>query len=205
MSYSDRMEIIVDKVTWKPSTLLAPLPPVMVSCGNMDNSNILTIAWTGIVNTAPAMTYISVRKQRHSYNIIKNSGEFVINITTKHLVRSTDFCGVRSGADIDKFKEMKLTKAPVSQLACPSIEESPLNLECKVKQIIELGSHDMFLAEIVAINVNPNLINADGKLELEKAGLLAFAHGEYFELGKCIGTFGYSVKKKKKKKVQKSV
>lgn len=199
------METILEKQTWKPSTLLAPLPPVMVSCGTMEKSNILTIAWTGIVNTAPAMTYISVRKQRHSYDIIKKSGEFVINITTKSLVRATDFCGVRSGVDIDKFKEMKLTKAPVSQLACPSIVESPLNLECKVKQIIELGSHDMFLAEIVAINVDPTLINSVGKLELDKAGLLAFAHGEYFELGKCIGTFGYSVKKKKKKKIQKTV
>lgn len=191
----------MNKITWKPSTLLGPLPPVMVSCGDMDHSNILTIAWTGIVNTAPAMTYISVRKHRYSYDIIKNSGEFVINLTTAELVRATDFCGVKSGANVDKFKEMNLTKDSVSIVSCPSILESPLNLECKVKQIIELGSHDMFLAEIVAVNVRPELINSDGKLLLEKAGLLAFAHGEYFQLGKCIGTFGYSVKKKKKKKL----
>lgn len=190
----------MSKITWKPSTLLAPMPPVLVSCGDMTNSNILTIAWTGIVNTIPPMTYISVRKERHSYNIIKDSGEFVINLSTVPLCFATDYCGVKSGANVDKFAEMKLTKSPVSIVSCPSIEESPLNLECKVKQIIELGSHDMFLADIVAVNVSTDLINQDGKLMLDKANLLGFAHGEYFELGKVVGNFGYSVKKKKTKK-----
>ncbi len=190
----------MNKITWKPSTLLAPIPPVMVTCGTMECSNIITIAWTGIVNTTPPMTYISVRKQRHSYDIIKESGEFVINLTTTDLVRAADCCGVKSGANIDKFKEMKLTKAPVSQLSCPCIEESPLNVECRVKDIIELGSHDMFLAEIVAVNVSEEYINSSGKLTLDKANLVAFAHGEYFELGKKIGTFGFSVQKKKANK-----
>lgn len=185
------------KTTWKPTTTLAPIPPVMVTCGTMSTSNIITIAWTGIVNTIPPMTYISVRKQRHSYEIIKQSGEFVINLTTKDLVRAADFCGVRSGASVDKFKEMKLNKGAVSVLECPCIEESPLNLECRVKQIIELGSHDMFLAEIIAVNVASDLIDETGKLRLDKAGLCAFAHGEYFELGKSLGTFGFSVQKKK--------
>lgn len=189
----------MERETWKPSTLVAPIPPVMVTCGTMEESNIITIAWTGIVNTIPPMTYISVRKQRHSYNIIKSSGEFVINLTTTDMVRAADFCGVRSGAQIDKFKEMKLTKAPVSQLQCPCIDESPLNLECRVKEIIPLGSHDMFLAEIVAVNVQKDLLDENGKLRLDKANLAAFAHGEYFELGKRIGTFGFSVKKKKNK------
>lgn len=187
----------MERETWKPSTLIAPIPPVMVTCGTMEESNIITIAWTGIVNTIPPMTYISVRKERHSYNIIKESGEFVINLTTKDLVRAADFCGVRSGAKIDKFNEMKLNKAPVSQLNCPCIDESPLNLECKVKDIIELGSHDMFLAEILAVNVQNDLLDQNGKLRLDKANLAAFAHGEYFELGNRIGTFGFSVKKKK--------
>lgn len=185
------------KTTWKPTTTLAPIPPVMVTCGTMSASNIITIAWTGIVNTIPPMTYISVRKERHSHEIIKQSGEFVINLTTADLVRAADFCGVRSGATIDKFKEVSLHKGAVSVLECPCIEESPINLECRVKQIIELGSHDMFLAEIVAVNVASELIDASGKLRLDKSGLCAFAHGEYFELGKSLGTFGFSVQKKK--------
>lgn len=187
----------MSKITWKPSTLLAPIPPVMVTCGTMEKSNIITIAWTGIVNTIPPMTYISIRKERFSYPIIKESGEFVINLTTANMVKATDFCGVKSGEKVDKFQQMNLTKAPTSQLSCPCIEESPLNLECRVKEIIPLGSHDMFLAEIVAVNVQEDLIDANGKLCLDKARLLAFAHGEYFELGKQIGTFGFSVQKKK--------
>lgn len=187
----------MNKITWKPSTLLGPIPPVMVTCGTMESSNIITIAWTGIVNTTPPMTYISVRKQRYSHNIIKDSGEFVINLTTEKLVRAADFCGVKSGSEIDKFKEMNLTKSSVSELSCPCIDESPLNLECRVKQIIELGSHDMFLAEIIAVNVDEVLINASGKLRLDKAELAAFAHGEYYSLSNRIGTFGFSVQKKK--------
>lgn len=197
------MAVNLNKTTWKPSTLLGPIPPVLVSCGDMEHSNILTIAWTGIVNTIPPMTYISVRKARHSHAIIKDSGEFVINLPTARLVRAADYCGVKSGADIDKFKEMNLTKDSVSQLSCPSILQCPLNLECKVKQIIELGSHDMFLAEIVAVNVNTDLIDKDGRLNLDKAGLLAFAHGEYYELGKCVGNFGFSVRKARKRHIKK--
>lgn len=188
------------KQTWKPGALIAPLPPAMVTCGDMENSNIITIAWTGIVNTIPPMTYISVRPERYSYNIIKESGEFVINLTTTELVRAADFCGARTGAKLDKFKEMKLTKEAVSKIGCPAIAESPINLECKVKEIIMLGSHDMFLSEIVAVNVDEKLLDEKGKLCLEKARIAAFSHGEYFELGKKIGTFGYSVKKKPKKR-----
>ena len=190
----------MNKVTWKPSTLLSPVPAIMVSCGTMECSNILTIAWTGIVNTTPPMTYVSIRKQRHSHSIIKQSGEFVINLTTTNLIRAADTCGVKSGADIDKFKEMKLTKAESTQLSCPCIEESPLSIECRVKDIIELGSHDMFLAEIVAVNVSPEFIDVNGKLRLDKADLVAFAHGEYYELGKKVGSIGFSVQKKKPNK-----
>ncbi|WMJ23695.1 flavin reductase family protein [Paludicola sp. MB14-C6] len=190
----------MQKQTWKPSTLIAPIPPAMVTCGTMEESNIITIAWTGIVNTIPPMTYISVRPERYSYDIIKNSGEFVINLTTSNLVRAADFCGVRSGANLNKFEEMKLTKAPVSQLSCPCIDESPLNLECKVKEIIPLGSHHMFLAEIVAVNVAEEYIDESGRLRLDKASIAAFAHGEYYELGRKLGSFGYSVQKKKKAK-----
>lgn len=191
----------MSKQIWKPSTLLAPIPPVMVTCGDINStSNIITIAWTGIVNTIPPMTYISVRRERYSYNIIKDSGEFVINLTTADLARATDFCGVRSGTAIDKFSEMKLTKEQASIVKCPCIKESPINIECRVKQVIELGSHDMFLSEILAVSVDENIIDNTGRLCIDKASLLAFAHGEYFELGKCIGSFGYSVKKKKKRR-----
>ncbi|MEG0692684.1 MAG: flavin reductase family protein, partial [Oscillospiraceae bacterium] len=149
----------MSKITWKPSTLLSPVPPAMVSCGNMETSNIITIAWTGIVNTIPPMTYISVRPERYSYDMIKNTGEFVINLTDKNLIKAADWCGARTGTKYDKFKEMHLTKEAVSSLSCPAIAESPLNLECKVKDIIHLGSHDMFLAEIVAVNVEEKLID----------------------------------------------
>lgn len=192
------------KQNWKPGTLISPLPPAMVSCGDMENSNIITIAWTGIVNTIPPMTYISVRPERYSYNIIKESSEFVINLTTSELIRAADFCGARTGAKLDKFKETGLHKEAVSKLSCPAIEESPLNLECKVREIIKLGSHDMFLSEIVAVNVDEKLLDEKGKLCLDKAHIAAFSHGEYFELGKKIGTFGFSVKKKPKKKKNKS-
>lgn len=187
----------MSKQTWKPSTLLGPLPPALVTCGDMERSNIITIAWTGIVNTIPPMTYISIRPERYSYPIISESGEFVINLTTSRLVRAADFCGARTGAKLDKFQTLGLTKEPVSTLSCPAIAESPLNLECRVKQRIPLGSHDMFLAEITAVNVDENLLDETGKLCLNRAGLAAFAHGEYYELGKRLGTFGYSVRKKK--------
>ncbi len=190
----------MSKVVWKGGTLLAPVPPVMVSCGDMDNSNIITIAWTGIINSNPPKTYISVRPQRHSFDIIKNTKEFAINLTPASLVRQADYCGIYTGAKVDKFSECKLTKAKASKISCPIIEECPMSLECVVTDVTDLGSHYMFVADIVAINVDEDLIGSDGKLRLDKAGLTAFAHGEYFELGKKIGYFGFSVKKPKKKK-----
>ena len=191
------------KVAWKGSTLLGPVPPVMVSCGDMEDSNIITIAWTGILNTIPPKTYISVRPSRHSYNIIKERGEFVINLTPASLVKEADFCGIYTGKKVNKFDRCKLHKQKASMLDCPMIEESPLSLECRVSDIIPLGSHDMFIADIVAVNVDDALLDKDGKLCLDKARLAAFAHGEYFELGKKIGNFGFSVKKKKHKNTKK--
>ena len=187
------------KQRWRGGALLGPLPPVMVSCGDMDRSNIITIAWTGILCTIPPKTYISVRPSRHSYKIIKETGEFVINLTPAALIKEADFCGVYTGAKVDKFERCKLHKQAASELSCPMIEESPLSIECRVTDIVPLGSHDMFIADIVAVNVDEELIDKDGKLRLDKAHLAAFAHGEYFELGKRIGEFGFSARKKKKK------
>ena len=186
----------MSKVVWKPGTLLAPVPAVMVSCGTMEKSNIITIAWTGIVNSDPAMTYISVRPSRYSYDLIRESGEFVINLTNDKLIRATDLCGVKSGRDGDKFQLAKLTKEPASQLACPMIAESPISLECRVKQVMPLGSHDMFLAEIVAVNVDESLLDEKGKLHLSRASLMSYSHGEYFGQGRRLGSFGCSVRKK---------
>lgn len=186
------------KQLWKPGTMVSPVPPVMVSCGSLEKPNILTIAWTGIVNTIPAMTYISVRPERHSYPIIKESGEFVINLTTRRLTRAADYCGVKSGANTDKFAACKLTAEPASHVNAPLIKESPVNIECRVKQVIPLGSHDMFLAQIVAVNVDETLVDQSGKLHLDKSGLVAYSHGEYFALGEKLGSFGYSVRKKPK-------
>ncbi len=182
-----------------PGTLLAPLPAVMVSCGTMQKANVLTVAWTGIVCTHPAMTYISVRPSRHSYNIIKESGEFVINLTTSKMVRETDFCGVRSGKDTDKIKKCNLHLEPASKVSAPIISESPLSLECKVVEVKQLGTHDMFLAEIVAVSVDGHYLDSKGKINLQQSGLMAYSHGEYFALGRKLGSFGYSVAKKKKK------
>ena len=190
----------MSKVVWKGGTLLSPVPPVMVSCGDMENSNIITIAWTGIINSNPPKTYISVRPQRHSFEIIKNTKEFVINLTPASLVKEADYCGIYTGKKVDKFEKCKLTKQTAQTVGCPLIEECPMNLECKVTDIVELGSHHMFIADITAINVDESLLGEGGKLDLGKAKLAAFAHGEYFELGKKIGTFGFSVKKKKSKK-----
>ncbi len=189
----------MSKQAWKPGTLLAPIPPALVSCGTMDHANIITVAWTGIVNTIPPMTYISLRPERYSYGIIREQGEFVINLTTRRLVRAADFCGARTGARLDKFAEMHLTKEPVGLLSCPAIGESPINLECRVKQILPLGSHEMFLSEILAVNVEEGLLDSQGRLRLERAQLAAFAHGAYYALGEKLGSFGYSVKKKKTK------
>lgn len=195
------------KIQWRGGALLAPVPPVMVTCGTSENPNILTIGWTGIINTIPPKTYISVRPSRFSHEIIKSSGEFVINLTTTQLVRAADFCGVRSGKDFNKAELMKLTFQPSSIISVPILEKSPVNLECKVTQIIPLGSHDMFLADIVAVNVAEQFVDSDGKLHLDKCGLVAYSHGEYFALGEKLGTFGYSVRKKSKntsKKISKA-
>lgn len=186
------------KIKWRGGALTSPVPPCMVSCGTMEQSNIITVAWTGITNTVPPKTYISVRPSRHSYKLIKESGEFVVNLTTTELVKKADFCGVYTGAKVDKFSKCGLTKEQASEVACPLIAESPLSLECRVTDIIELGSHNMFLADIVAIDVDDSLLDQKGKLCLEKAHLAAYAHGEYFELGKKIGYFGFSADKKGK-------
>lgn len=189
----------MSKITWKGGALVAPVPPAMVSCGEGETANIITIAWTGIINTHPPKTYISVRPSRHSYGLIKESGEFVINLTPARLVRAADFCGIHTGKKVKKFERCGLHPEPASEVRCPMIAESPMSLECRVTDVIELGSHHMFLADIVAVDVDESLIDKEGKLRLDQAGLAAFAHGEYFELGKKIGTFGFSVKKKKKK------
>ncbi len=187
----------MSKTVWRGGALTAPIPPAMVSCGEGDQANIITIAWTGIINTVPPKTYISVRPTRYSYEIIKKTGEFCINLTTASLIRAADTCGVYTGRKVDKFKRCSLHKEDASEVKCPMIAESPLTLECKVTDVIELGSHHMFLADIVAVDVDDALIDENGKLHLDRADLAAFAHGEYFELGKKIGTFGFSVKKKR--------
>ena len=189
----------MSKISWKGSTLLAPVPAALVSCGTVEEPNALTVAWTGITCSDPPMTYISVRPERYSYDIIKASGEFVINLTSGAMARATDFCGVRSGRAMDKLAAAGLTVEPATAVAAPVIAQSPLALECRVKQVIPLGSHDMFLAEIVAVDVEEKLLDDAGKLHLEKAGLMAYSHGEYFAMGKKIGSFGYSVRKKRPK------
>ena len=186
------------KINWKGSTLLGPLPPVMVSCGTMEESNIITVAWTGILNTHPPKTYVSIRPQRHSYHIIKESGEFTLNLTPARLIRAADYCGMYTGAKVDKFAKCGLTKEEGSEVACPSIAECPLSLECRVTDIIPLGTHDMFIADIVSVRADEALLDENGKLCMERADLAAFAHGEYFALGKKIGQFGFSAVKKKK-------
>lgn len=188
------------KVTWKPGTFLYPLPVVMVSCGDMEKSNIITVAWTGILNTDPAMVYISVRPSRHSYNMIKESGEFVINLTTKDLAYATDWCGVKTGEKVDKFKEMKLTKEKAKFVKCPMIKESPISVECKVKEIRELGTHHMFVAEVLAINADEKYIDEKGAFDISKCDLIAYSNGNYYSLGKKIGKFGFSVQKNKKRR-----
>ena len=190
----------MSKVTWKPGTFLYPLPVVMVSCGTMEESNIITVAWTGIINTDPAMVYISVRPTRHSYNIIKESGEFVINLTTKDLTYATDWCGVKTGAQVDKFKEMHLTKEKAKFVKCPMIKESPVSVECRVKEIKELGSHHMFVAEVLGINADEKYIDEKGAFDISKCDLITYANGKYFSLGKKIGRFGFSVQKNKKRR-----
>ncbi len=185
------------KQSWKPGNMVYPFPVVMVSCGNeAGENNIITIAWTGTICSDPAMTYISIRPERHSYNIVKESGEFVINLTTEDIAYATDWCGVKSGKDVDKWAEMKLTKGKSEKLSyAPIVMESPVNIECKVVGIKELGSHHMFIAEVVNVQVSDEYMNETGKFELNKLGLVAYSHGEYIALGENIGKFGYSVKK----------
>ena len=186
------------KMKWRGGALLAPAPPALVTCGDMEHANALAVAWTGIINTVPPKTYISVRPGRYSYSMIKESGEFVINLTSADMIKALDGCGMLTGAKVDKFKKFGLEKQEASEVRCPLVAQSPLSLECRVTDVIELGSHHMFLADVVAVDVEESLIDQHGKLRLDKANLAAFAHGEYFALGKKIGDFGFSVRKKKK-------
>lgn len=191
----------MSKTVFKPGTMLNPVPAVMVSCGDGEISNIITIAWTGIINSDPPITYVSVRKSRFSHDIIENTGEFVINLTTEKLAFAADYCGVKSGRDVDKFKEQKLTREKSRIVSCPSIKESPVNIECKVMEKKEYPTHDMFIAEIVSVSVDSELMDENGRLCLDEAGLVAYNHGHYFALEKReIGRFGYSVMKPKTRK-----
>lgn len=192
----------MSKQLWKPGNMLYPLPAVMVSVGNKQGeTNIITVAWTGTICTNPAMVYISVRPERYSYQMIKESGEFVINLTTEKLVKATDYCGVKSGRDVDKWKEMNLHQEQADTLEySPLILESPVNIECKVVEIKELGSHHMFIANVTAVHADEAYLNEQNKFELNNTGLLAYSHGEYLGLGKKLGTFGYSIRKKANKK-----
>ncbi|MEG0912945.1 MAG: flavin reductase family protein [Oscillospiraceae bacterium] len=185
------------KVSWRGGTLLAPVPPALITCSDGERSNVFTVAWTGTINTMPPKTYISVRSTRYSYDIIKKSGKFVINLTTEQLVKAADFCGARSGRDLDKFKEMELAVEPSPVLGIPMLCDSPVSLECKVFEIKQLGSHDMFMADIVGISVDDRFIDVGGKLRMDKARIVAFAHGSYYGLGSFLGSFGFSVMKKK--------
>ncbi|MBR1653796.1 MAG: flavin reductase family protein [Clostridia bacterium] len=189
----------MSKTMWKPGTFIYPIPAVMVSCGSFEKSNIITVAWTGILNTNPATVYISVRPERHSYNLIKESGEFVINLTNENLAFATDWCGVKSGSNVDKFKEMRLTKEKANFVNCPMIKESPVSVECRVREIKDLGSHHMFVADVLAINADDKYIDEKGAFDISKCDLIAYANGGYYSLNKKIGKFGYSVQKKKKK------
>lgn len=187
---------MLEKEYWKPGNMLYPIPAVMVSCGTMEKSNIITIAWTGTICSDPAMVSISVRKERYSYDLIKDQKEFVINLVTEDLVAQADYCGVKSGSKVDKFKETKLTPVKGNVVSVPLINESPVNIECVVKDIIPLGTHDMFLAEVVSVAVDKRFKDDEGRFRLNDTGLIVYSHGEYMGLGKQFGKFGYSVKKK---------
>lgn len=186
-----------EKEFWKPGNMLYPLPAVMVSCGTMEKPNIITVAWTGTICSDPAMVSVSIRKERYSYGIIKDSKEFVINLVTKELVKIADYCGVKSGREIDKFKEMKLSPIKGNVISAPLIQESPVNIECVVKDILPLGSHDMFIAQVVGVAADKSLMDENGRFHLNKSGLIVYSHGEYYSLGEMLGKFGYSVQKKK--------
>ena len=209
MEYTDDNEVnslenINGKELWKPGNMLYPIPAVMVSCQREgEKPNIITVAWAGNVCSSPAMLSISVRKERYSYAILKETGEFVVNLTNRKLAAATDWCGVRSGKDYDKFKEMHLTPLESRFVSAPGIAESPVNIECKVRNVLELGSHDMFVAEVMGVTVDEKLLDNKGKFDLRAADLISYSHGEYFTLGEKIGKFGYSVVKKKTSKRKK--
>lgn len=187
------------RVPWKPGNMLYPVPAVMVSCQREgEKPNIITVAWAGTICSAPVMVSVSIRPERHSYGIIKETGEFAVNLVTKDLVWAADFCGVKSGREADKFEVMGLTPCPLEQIKAPGIEECPVNLACRVVEIKPLGSHDLFLAEVVGVTIDSKYMDEKGKFHLNKAGLISYSHGEYFELGKKLGSFGYSVKKAQK-------
>ena len=189
----------MSKISWKGSTLLAPLPAVMVSCSDGEKDNVFTAAWTGIINSQPPKLYVSIRPERYSHEIISKSREFAVNLVNSSLVRACDICGVRSGRDCDKFELCALEKEEAKEISAPILALSPLAIECKVCDIVPLGSHDMFIADIVSVDVNEELLDEDGKLHMEKASLVSFTHGEYFAQGKKLGSIGYSVRKKRKK------
>lgn len=189
------------KQDWKPGNMVYPLPAVMVSVRDLKGKdNIITVAWTGTICTNPPMAYISVRPERYSYDMLKESGSFVINLTTRDLVWATDYCGVTSGRDVDKFEKCHLTREEATQIDAPMIKESPVNIECKVRKIEELGSHHLFLADVVAVHADEAYMDETGRFMLEKANPIAYSHGKYYELGEQLGTFGYSVQKRKKTK-----
>jgi flavin reductase (DIM6/NTAB) family NADH-FMN oxidoreductase RutF len=191
----------IEKLNWKPGNVLSPVPAVLVSCGGTNEwkPNLITIAWTGSICSEPPMLSISVRPERYSYDIIQTTGEFVVNVPSLRQAKATDWCGMVSGRDVDKFSRTGLTPAPAVKVQCPIVLECPLNIECRVKEALKLGSHTMFAAEVMAVQVTSSLLNTQGRLCLEKAGLLAFAHGQYFALGRMIGRFGFSVKKRRRK------
>ena len=188
----------MSRQNWKGGALLAPVPPALVSCGVGEEKNILTVAWTGVISTKPPRVSISVRPTRHSHHLIKEGGEFVINLPTEALCRAVDYCGMYTGAKVDKFAKCGLTAIPSTAVSCPTVAESPLSLECRVFDVISLGSHDMFLADVVAVTADDALLDGAGKLRLDRAGLLAYAHGEYYALGRRMGKFGFAATKKKK-------
>lgn len=188
------------KTVWKPGAVLSPVPPTLVTCGQGEEANLLTVAWTGIVCTQPPVTYISVRPCRHSHGLLTRTGEFAVNLPTAALARSVDLCGVKSGAEVDKWALSGLSREPASVISAPLVTQCPVSLECRVRQVMALGSHDMFLADIVAVDVDEAMVDASGRLMIEKCGLLAYAHGTYFELGRALGSFGYSVRKRKGRK-----
>ena len=193
------------KITWKAGTMLAPLPPALISCGTLEKPNVMTAAWTGIIASDPALTYVSIRPSRYSHEIISKTKEFVINLPTYKMLEATDFCGVKSGRNVDKFKEMNLTAAKCAKISAPQIAESPVSIECKVIEVKTYGTHDMFFFFILAVDVDDEYVDDKGTLDIEKAGLLAYAHGHYYTLGRKVGSFGFSVNKerlKKKKKLE---